>query len=792
MAIQLSDYQEELDALSENAHDVLEANWQDAARVFSPRGLDHYLKGASALSSLGRGEDLVFSFLESAPVVAREIGEDAVSELLSSAIKMYSRTSAEVLVLLFATSPVVAQRLNESGLFKGYLNLLNNLLAQAPRALRPMLSNIDTLLAYLTLGGLRRWATWGASAYRNDFAAQVTYFGLDSDESHALMRKEQRGVLFVDVQRRLIMYLRALWAQDFFLRPTSGDFETREGYRPFIEQSFVHLPDAFDDIKEDASRGHDTGADIIGGLEVYRAAAAHCASHIKHSVYLGQSADNSPDDLPAFSSLQKVMIGLFEDARIEKIAVDEFPGLQPLWLSLLTIGTENSDTGILLDKIARGLADQHFICDDPLVATARKLFVAASGRLQDERFAVELGLELAEQFTAQGLRFNPNQDRMSNLYRDDNRYLWQDPEDEDYSDLLPGQVKQVRKYVSVMEMLNNLDVQEASDDAQEIWVLKTEFFHDDGTSLNDKEGKEPIASPMHYSEWDYQTQLERPNWATVMEKRPKLGDPEIIDEAVEKHKPIIQRLKRLIEAMQPQGVVRERKQEDGDTLDINAAVSAMVDIRMGRQPDPRINIRTHLQIRDLSVMLLIDLSESTNDLVRDSEDEVTVLDLARDATALLADAMDKIGDPFAIHGFDSNGRHDVEYYRFKDFDAPYNETTRGRLAAMSGQLSTRMGAAIRHAGQLLAGRPSQRKLLMLLTDGEPADNDVRDPQYLRFDTKKAVEDLARQGIRTFCLSLDPYADDYVSTIFGQKNYLVLDNVARLPEKLPALYLGLTR
>lgn len=786
MAIHLSDYQEELDALSANAHDVLESNWQDAARVFSPRGLDNYLKGASSLSSLGRSEDLVFSFLENAPVVAREVGEDAVSELLSSAIKMYSRTSAEVLVLLFSTSPVVASRLNEIGLFKGYLNLLNNLLAQAPRALRPMLSKLDILLEYLTLGGLRRWATWGASAYRNDFEAQVAYFGIESDESQAMMNKEQRGVLFVDVQRRLIMYLRALWGQDFFMRPTSGDFETREGYRPFIEHSFVHLPDAFDDIKDDS---HDNENNIlVNGLEIYRAAAAHCASHIKNSIYL----ENKLEDQEEFSPLQKNMIGLFEDARIEKIATDEFPGLRSLWISLLNIGTENSASGILFDKIARGLADQNFICDDNLVAVARKLFFGAEDRLEDEHLAVELGLELAEKFTSQGLTFNPNQDRMSNTYRDDNRYLWQDPEDEDYTILLPGQVKQVRKYVSVMEMLNNLDVQEASDDAEEIWVLKTEFFHDDGTSLNEREGKEPMASPVHYSEWDYQTQLDRPNWATVLEKRPKLGDPVIIDEAIEKHKPIVQRLKRMIEAMQPQGVVRERKMEDGDTIDINAAVNAMVDIRMGRQPDPRINIRTHLQIRDLSVVLLIDLSESTNDLVRDSEEEVTVLDLAREATALLAEAMDKIGDPFAIHGFDSDGRHDVEYYRFKDFDAPYNETTRGRLAAMTGQLSTRMGAAIRHAGHLLSERSSQRKLLLLLTDGEPADNDVRDPQYLRFDTKKAVEDLSRNGIRTFCLSLDPYADDYVSNIFGQKNYLVLDHVTRLPEKLPALYLGLTR
>lgn len=786
MAIQLSDYQEVLDELSPNAHDVLEANWQDAARVFSPRGLDHYLKGAAALSSLGRGEDLVFSFLESAPMVAREIGEDGVTELFSAAIKMYSRTSAEVLVLLFSTSPTAATRLNEISLFKGYLSLLNHLLSQAPRALRPMLEKLDILLQYLTLGGLRRWVNWGASAYRNDFDAQREYFSLNSEESQAIMSKEQRGVLFVDVQRRLIMYLRALWGQAFFLRPTSGDFETREGYRPFIEHNFIHLPDAFDDFT-----GHNDTK--VAGLELYRAAAAHAAAHIKYSRYTPEVED--------YSALQRTLVGLVEDARVEALAIRAFPGLQQLWRNLSVLNTEGSDISLLLDKTAIALSSDDFHCDDAFVNSARSLFQEAvqAQLLEDPGIAHEIGLQLAERFYELGLVFNSRADQVSIIYRDDNRYLWQNPDEEDDTILIPGQSKQVKKYVSLMEMWNNLDVEYATDDAQEIWVLATEFFHDDGTSINSLEGKEPTASPVHYPEWDYQTQLERPNWVTVLEKRPKMGDPLQIEETIEKHKPIISRLKHMIEAVQPQGVVRERKMEDGDTIDINAAVDAMIDTRMGRQPDPRINIRTHLQIRDLSVLLLIDLSESTNDPVKNdvavnSEDEEapTVLDLAREASVLLAEALAKIGDPFAIHGFDSDGRHDVEYYRYKDFDGPYNDTVKGRLAGMTGQLSTRMGTALRHAGSVLAEKTSQKKLVILLTDGEPSDNDVRDPQYLRHDTKRAVEELAKQGVRTFCLSLDPYADEYVSNIFGQKNYLVLDNVMRLPEKLPALYLGMTR
>jgi uncharacterized protein YegL len=782
MAIQLADYQDVLDELGEHAGEVLEATWHDAARVFTPRGLEAWLRGAAGLKSLGRGSDLVVSFIESAPQVAKEIGEQAVAELLSTAIKMYSKTSAGVLALLFSTAPTAAARLGELELFKGYLALLDNLLSQTPRAIRPLLENLDVLLGHLTLGGLRRWALWGASAHRANFAAQAAYFGLQSEDALAVMKKEQRGVRFVEVQRRLIMYLRALWGRDFFLRPTSGDFETREGYRPYIEQYFIHLPDAFDDYAPE-------GAEPVPGLEIYRAAAAHAAAHMVHSRPDPEAASLTP--------LQQALVGAIEDARVELLAVRAFPGLQQIWRKLLPADPgRGGGLGPLLDRIARALLDADYRDDHALVEAARAAFASASARKAPEGFtqdhAREIGLALAERVPQLGLSFNPRTDQASSLYRDDNRHLWLEPEADVERILLPGQTAQVRKYVSLMEMINAVDVEFAGDDAQEIWVLPTELFEDDGTSFNDKEGKEPISSPFHYHEWDYQTQLERPNWATLLEKRPKFGNPADIDAVIEKHKPLVRRLKHLIEAVQPQGVIRQRKVEDGDEIDLNAAIGAMVDIRMGRQPDPRIGIRTRLQIRDLSVVLLIDLSESTNDRIRDGDGDTTVLDMAREAAALLADALAKIGDPFAIHGFDSNGRHDVEYYRFKDFDAPYDDKVKGRLAAMTGQLSTRMGTALRHAGALLGRRPSHKKLVLLLTDGEPADNDERDPQYLRFDTKKAVDELARQGVHTFCLTLDPHADQYVSRIFGARNYLVLDHVSRLPEKLPALYMGLTR
>ena len=169
----------------------------------------------------------------------------------------------------------------------------------------------------------------------------------------------------------------------------------------------------------------------------------------------------------------------------------------------------------------------------------------------------------------------------------------------------------------------------------------------------------------------------------------------------------------------------------------------------------------------------------------------TVLELSQEAVSLLAWAIDRLGDPLAIAGFHSNTRHEVRYQHIKGFSERWDDTVKARVAAMQAGWSTRMGAALRHAGHYLSARKADKRILLLLTDGEPADIDVADPAHLRADARKAVDELDAQGITTFCLSMDPGADDYVREIFGHR-WRVLDHVAQLPEKLPLLYLSLTR
>jgi hypothetical protein len=779
MSIKLEDYEEFLSEAAPEIRDVLDSTFLEASRVMSPMGLQEYMDGAKALSNLGRGSGVVISYLQEMPLVAKECGEDVISDCLTSAMKLSSMTSGEVVALLFGSMPTAARNLGDAELFRGYLTLIHQLASTASRGVRPMLNHIDELLSKLTLSGLRRWANFGAQAYRRDFDNLTAYFNLESADSRAMLQKERRGILFIKTQRKLNFYLRALWGRDFFLRPTGADFAD---FRPFIEHRILHLPDALDDYGD------------IPGLELYRATAAHMASHMMYST--------APISAEGLSPAQMFFIGQVEDARIEYKAVKEFPGLKKLWRSLMDVsGEEKAEhpTMPLLEHFAVMLLDATATSDDKeLNELAQKFHDGIEENQDNNNFCWHLGLEVFNLFSTRkevpSLRIL---ERINIPYRDDNRYVWEFEEfswDVEY-EYVPASQRQVRRQVSVIEMANEVDCELAGDDAQEIWTCSTNMrpYEDDLTdgqkSFNDMWGKEPVSDPYHYPEWDYQIQLHRPDWATVYERRQPLGDVEDIQAIIDAYRPVAHRIKQIIDLLTPEGVQRVRNMEDGDEIDINAAIDAMVAIRMGEQPNTRITMRNVLKTRDLSVVLLLDLSESTNETMNGSDK--TVLQLTREATTLVATAIEGIGDAFAIHGFASDGRHDVQYYRFKDFNQHFDDEAKSRLAGMKGGLSTRMGAALRHAGSHLLKQQEKRKLVLLLTDGEPADIDERDPQHLRHDTKKAVEELYSTGVLTYCLTLDPNADDYVKRIFGANNYTIIDNVDKLPEQLPTLFASLT-
>ncbi|SHN89964.1 Rubisco activation protein CbbO [Bathymodiolus heckerae thiotrophic gill symbiont] len=777
--ILLEDYSEFLEKIAPEVKNVLDHTFADAARVISPAGLKDYLDGAKSLCNLGRGNDLVITYLEVMPQIAKECGEDIIPDCVTASMKLSSLTSGEVVSLLLSTLPLVARHLGDAQLVRGYLTMIHQLSSTAARGLRPMLNNIDQLLSKLTLSGLRRWSQFGAKAYRRDFKNLTSYFSLESQDSRAMLERERRGVLFVRVQRKLNFYLRALWGRDFFIRPTGAEYTD---FRPYVDTRILYVPDALDDIEG------------VEGLEIYRATVAHMAAHMMYATKSMSAEQLSP--------AQMFFIGLLEDARVEYKAVQEFPGLKKLWRSLMLLEHEEPaehKTMEILEGFALQLLDMDTKGDDDqLNDLAAKFHANIEENKDNNQFAWRMGIELYNLFS--GRKAVPSLrilERYRVDYRDDNRVIWH-YEDVNWDlgdEYIAASQSQQRFEVSPLMMAHEVDCELAGDDAQVIWTCKDlmRVYEDDLTdnarSFNETMGTEPISDPFHYHEWDYQIQLHRPDWATIYERRPTKGDPEDIENILLEHKPIAHRIRQIIDLLAPAGVQRKRGMEDGDEVDINAAIDAMISIRMGDQPNPRITMRNVLNTRDLSIVVLLDLSESTNEMVGDSDK--TILQLTREAATLVSVAMEGIGDPFALHGFASDGRHDVQYFRLKDFNQHFDDEAKARLAGMKGGLSTRMGAALRHAGTHLHKQQEKRKLILLVTDGEPADIDETDPQHLRFDTKKAVEELYSTGVLTYCLTLDPHADAYVKRIFGENNYTVIENVEKLPEQLPLLFASLT-
>ncbi len=289
-----------------------------------------------------------------------------------------------------------------------------------------------------------------------------------------------------------------------------------------------------------------------------------------------------------------------------------------------TPNTATVSAGDWLCRLARALLDHQYVDPHPWIAQGRDLFQEAATHIHanpsDNQITKSIGHTAGSnsyEASPEARAFKAHTDTQRAVYRDDNRYFWAfdgfDPERAIATGYAPKQ--QVRKQVNLMAFVNELEVEGAGDDAQEVWVLGTELFpyEDLGVSFNALEGQPPVLPPVHYPEWDHMIQLERPAWATVQERHPKVGDAQVINDVLMENRGIIGRMKFILDAMQPQGVQRIRKLEDGDEIDLNATLSALIDVRMGRQPDSRIMMRSVRKTRDISILVLLDLSQSTNE-----------------------------------------------------------------------------------------------------------------------------------------------------------------------------------
>ncbi|MEO5863861.1 MAG: VWA domain-containing protein, partial [Nitrospiraceae bacterium] len=292
---------------------------------------------------------------------------------------------------------------------------------------------------------------------------------------------------------------------------------------------------------------------------------------------------------------------------------------------------------------------------------------------------------------------------------------------------------------------------------------------------------------VRYPEWDQGIDDYRLNWCRVVERAAEEGSGDIVGATLSAHGSKVSVLRRLFESLRPPGLRRVSGHTDGDDLDVDAAVRMCAERAAGVDLSDRIYVRRERKERDVAAAFLVDVSGSTS---RQLESGRRVIDLEKEGLVLLCEALEAVGDHYALYGYSGQGRGHVDFLVIKDFDDGLGGKAAQRLGGLAPMQQNRDGAAIRHATAKLLAREVQTRLLVLISDGRPLDDGYKD-EYSLEDTKAALREARQRGVHPFCITIDREADGYVRRMYGDVQFAVIDHLEALPMRLPRIYQRLT-
>lgn len=293
----------------------------------------------------------------------------------------------------------------------------------------------------------------------------------------------------------------------------------------------------------------------------------------------------------------------------------------------------------------------------------------------------------------------------------------------------------------------------------------------------------------YYDEWDHKIEDYRPAWCTLRESRATRIHEAFVAATFYEHGGVVSQIRRNFQLMRPERLRKMRYQPDGDDLDIEGIVEYVVDRKTRISPTERVYIKRDKKDRDVATAFLVDMSSSTD---RKIDGRKRIIDIEKESLLLMCEALEAIRDEYAIYGFSGSGREDCQFYTVKAFGERYDDRVKGKIGGIYGRQKTRMGPALRHATKQLMAVDAHVKLLILLTDGKPYDSDTyQDNTYAQEDTKMALREARREKIHLFCVTVDQEGADYLPHMYSDANFVVVDDVRTLPQKLPQLYRRLT-
>jgi hypothetical protein len=466
----------------------------------------------------------------------------------------------------------------------------------------------------------------------------------------------------------------------------------------------------------------------------HRASSAHFYAHVRFGGARYPIAKLRP--------IQIVLVSLFEDARVEQLAMQSRPGLRDLWSPYIkAMNSDGNDVPALLRQLTRALFDPEQPTANPWVEKAQRWFYARRSEWNDPALSRELGNLLGNDLGQMRLQFDWKGYAVEPLYRDDHRGLWCNWSDD--NDPIPQDIQHAGIRIDNAATAVATAAMAAEDSARSSEV---------GEWLSG--GKVVAAGVETLPEWDYKRQCYRSHWVSVRQR-------EIADGSVAQARKLAGiSVPWLHNRLPGNGRRRFRRGASGDTIDLDACIRHRIDGRLGLTSDPRIYRQPTKRPQPRASLILIDMSlsmaqpsksQAQLSIAQSNPHEnslgITALEYAAAVALQITRFAQLRGDRVAIYGFCSDGRHALFITPIKSFDEIFAEQKLlARLSGLNAAYSTRLGAALRYAQQLFSDDRIMLREIVLLGDGEASDIDAFDPNYLHEDVLQAHLEIQRANI----------------------------------------------
>lgn len=295
---------------------------------------------------------------------------------------------------------------------------------------------------------------------------------------------------------------------------------------------------------------------------------------------------------------------------------------------------------------------------------------------------------------------------------------------------------------------------------------------------------------LSFPEWDFNTGRIKWNFVHVYEHPVEIveGD-DFSAKVLMEDKQDLHKIRRQFEALKPEEYLTLKKQLSGDP-DFDRIVEAKAMIKAGITPDEKLFMRRHKNQRSVATLFLTDLSGSLRKFLDLDNPTTRLLDIHKKTCLYMCEALENIGDAYAVYGFSGKTRQKVDTYLIKGFDEEYNGSIHQRISSLRPLQQNRDGAGIRYSTHLLSQRPEKTKIMVYLLEGAPHDIDYKG-DYAIADTREALREARMSGLHPVIIFIGNSEEDAVNKIGDGFRFAHVSDINDVPAKLPDIYRRLT-